>query len=163
MIAATPEAVTRSAGGRIDWWMVAYHLCRIFLGLLFVVASYDKILSPWNFGRAIYVYKILPGYLVSPLAASMPWVELIAGILLVVNRFARPAAVVVGGLIVVFLLAIGTVIARGMAIDCGCGLDVGPLALIVGTQADGWALVRDLILLGITAIVYLGYIPKRTK
>jgi len=161
MIPRAPDAGQTPARSRINWFTVAYHFCRILIGLLFIVASYDKILMPWNFGRAIYVYKMLPGYLISPMAASMPWVELVAGILLVFNRFTRPAAMIIGGLNIVFMVAIATVIARGMDIDCGCGLDVGPLALIVGTQADGWALVRDLILLGIAAIIYFGYKPRR--
>jgi uncharacterized membrane protein YphA (DoxX/SURF4 family) len=161
MMPHVPDASPEAAQSGIDWLKVAYHFCRVVLALLFIVAGYDKILMPWNFGRAIYVYKILPGYLISPLAASMPWIELAAGILLVLNRFTRPAAIIIGGLNVVFLLAIGTVIARGMDIDCGCGLDVGWLAVIVGTQADGWALVRDLILLGMAATIYFGYKPKR--
>ena len=136
------------------WASVAFHLLRILLALVFIVASIDKILQPWNFGRAIYAYEILNGYLIAPAAVLIPWTELIAGILLLLNFLTRPAVIIIGGLNVVFLIAIGSVIARGMDIECGCGLDVGPLALIVGTQADGWALVRDLILLGMAVFVY---------
>jgi putative oxidoreductase len=135
---------------------VAYHVCRIGIGLIFIIASLEKIAMPWEFGKAIYAYEILPGYLISPLGIAMPWVELTAGLLLVSNRIIRPAALLIGAMNIIFILAIASVMARGMEIDCGCGLEVGPMAIIVGTQADGWTLMRDIIFLYLSALVYFG-------
>lgn len=115
---------------------------------------------PWDFGRAIFAYEILPGYLISPLAIVMPWVELAAGLLLIFNKMVRPSAILIALMNVIFILAIASVMVRGMDIECGCAFEFGPLATIVGTQADGWALVRDFILLGMAAYVYLNYRPK---
>lgn len=145
------------------WERFIYHFCRIILGLLFIVASYDKILMPWQFGRAIFVYQMLPGYLISPLTIVMPWVELICGLLLVIGWKVRPAAILIALLNLVFIIAIASVLFRGMDIDCGCGLDVGPLAALVGTQADGWALVRDVIIMLMVVATYLGARPTSSK
>jgi len=135
---------------------VVYHVFRILLGLIFVIASLDKIESPWNFGRAIHVYEILVGplaYLISPMAAIMPLLELVTGILLIINRWVRPASLLILAMNIVFIIAIASVIVRGMDIDCGCGLDKGVLASIAGTQADAWALVRDFVVLAMNLVV----------
>ena len=133
-----------------------YHAARILLGAIFIIASLDKIERPWDFGRAVYVYHILDGslaYLISPLAIIMPPVEFITGLLVIVNRWVRPSALLILGMNVVFIIAIISVIARGMDIDCGCGLDVGIMATIAGTQADMGALLRDFVILALNLIV----------
>ena len=136
---------------------IAFHACRIILALVFIIAAFEKIARPWDFGRAIFAYQLVNGYLISPTAIFMPWIEMFAGILLLFNKFTRPSAIILAGMNLVFIFAIASVIFRGMNIDCGCGLDVGFLSVIVGTQADGWALVRDLIFLGMAAVSYFGY------
>lgn len=133
-----------------------YHAARILLGAIFIIASLDKIERPWDFGRAVYVYHILDGslaYLISPLAIIMPPVEFITGLLMIVNRWVRPAALLILGMNIVFIIAIISVIARGMNIDCGCGLDVGIMSTIAGTQADLGALLRDFVFLAMNLIV----------
>lgn len=135
---------------------VIYHASRIILGALFIIASIDKIERPWDFGRAIYVYEMLKGslaYLISPLAIIIPPIELVTGLLLIINRWVRPSALLILGMNVVFIIAIAGVIVRGMDIDCGCGLDVGPIAAIAGTQADMGALLRDFVILALNLIV----------
>lgn len=139
---------------------VLYQIGRIFLGLIFVTAAIQKIMIPWDFGRAIFAYEILPGYLISPMGIVMPWVELAAGLFLLFNRMVRPSAILIALMNVMFILAIASVMIRGMDIECGCAFEIGPLATIVGTRADGWALVRDFIFLGMAAYVYLNYRPK---
>ena len=142
---------------------VLYHIGRLFLGLIFVTAAIQKIMIPWDLGRAILAYEILPGYLISPMGIVMPWVELAAGLLLISNKMVRPSAILIAIMNVMFILAIASVMIRGMEIECGCAFEIGPLAAIVGTQADGWALVRDFIFLGMAAYVYLNYRPKSLK
>jgi uncharacterized membrane protein YphA (DoxX/SURF4 family) len=133
-----------------------YHVFRILVALVFIIASMDKIYSPANFGRAIYAYKFLVGpfiYLVSPMAVIVPWLELTTGFLLLINRLVRPAALIILGLNLIFIIAILSVMIRGITVECGCGLDVGPLAQIAGTQADGQALVRDIVILAMNLVV----------
>lgn len=99
---------------------VVYHACRIGLGGLFLYAGLLKASDVASFAGDIARYEILPyrwNYLV---AATLPYVEFLAGLLLVANRRVRPAALVAGGLTAVFMLILISVVARGLAIDCGC-------------------------------------------
>ena len=133
-----------------------YHIFRILVGLIFILASLDKIYSPANFGRAIFAYQFLEGpfaYLISPMAVIMPWLELVTGFLLVANRLVRPAALIILGMNMMFIVAILSVMIRGISVECGCGLDVGPLSQIAGTQADAQALVRDIVILAMNLVV----------
>ena len=144
----------RSSGSPVP--PVIYHACRILLGAIFIIASIDKIERPWDFGRAIYSYEILKGafaYFISPMAAVLPLVEFVSGILILINRWVRPAALLILALNVVFMLAIASVMARGMDIECGCGLDVGPIAAIAGTQADAGSLLRDFAIIAMNLVV----------
>jgi len=138
---------------------IVYHLLRILLGALFLVASLEKIERPWDFGRAIYAYSILVGpfaYLISPAAIVMPALEFVCGALLVINLKVRQAALAILAMNVVFIAAIVSVIARGLDIECGCGLDVG----FLGTQADAGALIRDLVILAVSLVILLA--PQST-
>ncbi len=130
---------------------VVYHMCRILLGLIFVIASLEKIERPWDFGRAVQVYELMIGplgYFISPLVIVMPTLELVAGLFLIINRWVRPSALIILAMNVLFIFVILSAMARGMDIDCGCGLDTGLVAILAGTQADAGALVRDFIFVG---------------
>jgi len=99
---------------------VAYHACRLTLGGLFLYAGLSKAGDVTAFARDVANYRILPyswNYLV---AAILPYVEFLAGLLLVAGRRVRPAALVAGALSAVFILALGSVVLRGLDIDCGC-------------------------------------------
>ena len=56
---------------------------RIALGVVFVYAAWVKLDTPWQlFAGAIADYKLLPAWAVNPLARSLPWAELLIGLLL---------------------------------------------------------------------------------
>lgn len=135
-----------------------YHACRILLGLIFITASIDKLASPWDFGRAILVYDIMVGpltWLVSPMAVIMPVLELVTGVLLIFHKWVRPSAILILIMNLVFILAIGAVIIRGMEIDCGCGLDNWLFELVTGTKAAWGAMIRDIVFLMMNLVVLL--------
>ena len=63
---------------------LSIHIClRIFLGGIFLWASWDKIVSPEAFTRIIGNYQLLPEALVPLVAIMLPWTEAICGICLV--------------------------------------------------------------------------------
>lgn len=99
---------------------ILYHLCRVLLGGLFVYAGVVKALDPAGFAGEIANYQILPYRLNFLVASTLPFVELLAGLLLVINRKVRPATVVIGGLNLVFMVALSSLLIRGLDIDCGC-------------------------------------------
>ena len=133
-----------------------YHAFRIILGLIFILASLEKLGRPWDFGRAIYVYELLEGplaFFISPVAIIMPALEFVAGFLLLINRLVRPSALIILAMNIVFMLVIASAMVRGMDIDCGCGLDTGIIAVIAGTQAGWEAMIRDIVFVIMNLVV----------
>ena len=128
---------------------------RLLLGAFFVYASLDKIASPAAFARIIYQWQVagpLPSNLV---AVTLPWVELTAGLMLILGVWRREAALVVALLLVVFLAAAGSVLARGIDVtNCGC-FSVAKEAADPGwppawARGVGWFLVvRNLLMLAV--------------
>jgi uncharacterized membrane protein YphA (DoxX/SURF4 family) len=93
---------------------------QIALGAIFIVAALPKIVDPPSFAHMIYNYRIVPGGLINLSALVMPWVEVLAGLALVLGVWVKPARSIVALLLLVFMIAITINLARGNAIDCGC-------------------------------------------
>ena len=110
---------------------------RLLLGAVFVYAAYVKLKEPWLvFAMSIDSYQLLPEWGVLLVARTLPWFELVLGLLLV-SGYGLPWA----GLVTTLqLLAFFSVMLRsylkGLEIDCGC---FGPgEALTWKTLARGW-------------------------
>ncbi|MCK4621543.1 MAG: DoxX family membrane protein [Desulfuromonadales bacterium] len=99
---------------------IVYHLSRLGLAAVFIYAGFIKAIDPVTFAGQIANYQILPyawNYLV---AATLPYLELLCGVLLLLNQRVRPALLVLFVLNVIFMLALTSAIIRGFDIDCGC-------------------------------------------
>ena len=123
-------------------WLVL--ACRLFVGGVFVYASLDKLADPAAFAQAIHHYRLVPGALLHPWALYLPMLEIVAGAALILGVWRRGAALVTLALTVVFMVAIGTALARGLDISCGCFDTDGGHA--VGLDL----LLRDAVLLALT-------------
>jgi uncharacterized membrane protein YphA (DoxX/SURF4 family) len=99
---------------------IFYHLCRLLLGGIFLYAGVVKVMDPVGFAGEIANYQILPYRLNFLVAATLPFVEMLAGSLLMLNYKVRPASLVIGGLNLVFIVALSSLLMRGLDIDCGC-------------------------------------------
>ena len=124
---------------------IAYHLSRLVLGGLFLYAGLVKAGDMTTFARDVANYKILPyswNYLV---AATLPYIEFLAGLLLVANRRVRPAALVTGGLTAVFMLILASVVTRGLDIDCGCFRPGGHTTAAQALWRDAGILLLSLV------------------
>jgi putative oxidoreductase len=93
---------------------------QIALGAIFVAAALPKIADPPSFAHMIYNYRILPGGLINISALIMPWVEIIAGLALILGIWTRGARWIIGLMLALFIAAIAFNLARNNAIDCGC-------------------------------------------
>jgi uncharacterized membrane protein YphA (DoxX/SURF4 family) len=93
---------------------------RIVLGCVFIYASLDKIKHPDLFAEAVYNYQLLPEIAVNLVAISLPWLELLSGILLVLGLWMEGSILILSGLMVVFIGALGINLARGLDVHCGC-------------------------------------------
>lgn len=126
---------------------ISYHLCRLLLGGIFVWAGVVKVLDVPAFASQVAAYQLLPYAWNYVVAATLPYVELAAGVLLLANLRIRPAALLTILLNGVFIVVLLSVLARGLDVDCGC---FGPDAGTTPLQALG----RDLLLLAMAVAVY---------
>lgn len=94
---------------------------RSFLILLFVAAALPKLRHADEFFGVVRNFRLMPEVMARPFAAALPVVELALAACLAVPATAALAAAGIGGLLVLFGLAIAVNVARGRtAIDCGC-------------------------------------------
>ncbi|MDX1388909.1 MAG: MauE/DoxX family redox-associated membrane protein, partial [Acidobacteriota bacterium] len=93
---------------------------RILIGLVFLLAALPKIGDMASFAGQIHNFRMMPIALENLLAMVLPWVELVAGLALVLGIRARAGALVTVVLSAIFLIAIGQAVARGLDIECGC-------------------------------------------
>lgn len=95
---------------------------RVFVGAVLVYAGASKAAAPAEeFALVIGAYDVIPTSMSLPLAGLLPWIELIVGWALILGVQARMAAVAAGAMTTMFLVAIGSVLARGIPIpNCGC-------------------------------------------
>ena len=106
-------------------------IARLLIGGILIYASFDKIVNPGEFARAINNYNIVPFGLENSMAIIIPWLELIIGLCLVLGVFIDGASFLVIMLMIIFIVAISYAILSGYNIECGCGLNPGEL---VGIQ-----------------------------
>jgi putative oxidoreductase len=93
---------------------------QIALGAIFVAAALPKIADPPSFAHMVYNYRILPAGLVNISALVMPWVELLAGLALILGVWKSAARNIIAAMLLVFIVAIAFNLIRDNAIDCGC-------------------------------------------
>ena len=95
-------------------------LVRVFIGLLFVVSSLEKIVDPAAFAQSITNYKMVPEWLVSFAATILPWLELLCGFSVLFGALTRGSSFLLSAMLTVFTLAVLVALARGLDISCGC-------------------------------------------
>ena len=93
---------------------------RCVLGVVFIIASIDKIAAPDAFAASIEAYKLTPYVFINILSIVIPWMELCCGIFLIGGVYMRGSSMLLSLLLSVFIIAIMTALLRGLKIDCGC-------------------------------------------
>jgi uncharacterized membrane protein YphA (DoxX/SURF4 family) len=99
---------------------ILFILVRMILGAVFIYASWDKIVNPSDFAKAVDNYQILPKILVNPTAWFLPWLEMVCGVCLLIGWITRGSALIIAGLLAAFIGALGYSLYRGLDIQCGC-------------------------------------------
>jgi putative oxidoreductase len=126
-------------------------LIRIALSALFVFAGATKAYDPGAFAIEIQRYQIVPWILGALISVYLPWLEMLAGALLLLKRFERGALLVITLLLLIFTVALASAMFRGLSIDCGC---FGKAFTATGTTVP---LLRNLVLLVFTGILWMAY------
>ncbi len=115
-------------------------LGRLILGGVFIYASWYKIIEPGAFAKSIWYYHMVPGSFINLMALILPWIELLVGLALIVGIWFRGAVLLVNGMLVMFIIALTSAIARNLDIDCGC------FKAAESATSSAWeTLIRDLI------------------
>ena len=94
-------------------------LARLAIGALFIYAASSKF-DAIKFAQEVNNYRLLPPVLVNLVAVALPFVELLAGVMLVAGFRVRAGALTVVGLLCGFIFAMSFVWAKGIDIECGC-------------------------------------------
>ena len=122
---------------------------RLIIGGIFIYASLDKIADPYTFSKAIdsYEFSSLLGisFLNNILALTLPWLELILGVFLILGIYTDEVINFIIILMIFFIIMLSQAYFRGIELqDCGCGLNE---STIVGD------IIRDLVLLFICFLI----------
>lgn len=121
---------------------------RVALGALLIVAGALKAHDGVSVtASTIAAYRILPPFLVAPLALFLPYFEIGLGGYLVLGLLTRTAAYVAAAQFVVFAAAVASLVVRGIPASCGCfgaGDNVPP---------SWWHVAFDLVLAALALLV----------
>ncbi len=93
--AALGESPVARVGSLVFW-------TRLFLGVVFIVASVDKILDPAAFAQTVRNFQILSDALVNLTALILPWLELLIGLCLLFGCWLGGVTLLANGLLALF-------------------------------------------------------------
>lgn len=120
---------------------------RLFLGILFLYASLDKIANPAPFSDTVLNYHLLPEVTVNFFALWLPVTEFVVGVLLILGIWSRAASTLVFAMLCMFLIAIIQGVARGIDTHCGCFTQGGK-----GSPITVWTILRDVAFLTVSGL-----------
>jgi hypothetical protein len=95
-------------------------LAQVALGVLFLAASLAKIGDAGTFALQIHHYRLLPFGLENLVAITLPWIELMAALAILLRLSPRGGSVVVAWLMGLFVIVVAAAAVRGLDIECGC-------------------------------------------
>jgi uncharacterized membrane protein YphA (DoxX/SURF4 family) len=127
---------------------------RLVVGGVWIAAGALKLGDLTASGRSVVAYRIIPFDAAMFLGAVLPFLEVTIGLLLVLGLATRVIAAVSVVLFGIYIVAIASVWARGMRIDCGCFGTGGDLT---GDQRPQYAIeiIRDIALLLVAGFLVL--------
>ncbi|MEX0876482.1 MAG: MauE/DoxX family redox-associated membrane protein [Phycisphaerales bacterium] len=121
---------------------------RLGLGGLFAFAAVSKLMNIQAFAFAIKGFKVLDpqthAHLILSAAYTIPWVEIIAAVLLILGLRTRSAALTLGLMLIAFIAGLVHVITSGIHADCSC---FGDMNLICEAEVGWCQVIRNLVLL----------------
>jgi putative oxidoreductase len=95
-------------------------IARLIVGWVFIYAAVGKIADPADFAGDIKNYQLLPDFLLNIAALTMPWIEMLCGIFLIVGFRLKANALISISLLIFFNVAVLFAMSQGLNIDCGC-------------------------------------------
>lgn len=121
-------------------------LAQLAVGALLAWAALAKIGDVHALAGQIRRFALLPPGSENLLAIVLPWIELTAAASLLLGLRARAGAAVATGLLLIFTVAVGLAMARGLDVACGC------FGSTDAARADGTKLAMNLGMLALAAL-----------
>jgi putative oxidoreductase len=119
---------------------------RLVLGAIFLYAAWTKLRQSYLiFAMSIDAYQLLPTWAVLAVARTLPWFELIVGLLLMTGYKLRWSSVAASGLLAIFFALMLRSYVKGEGIDCGC-FGLGDAISVKTLLRDGSMLAGALLL-----------------
>ena len=122
------------------------------LGGIFLYAGIVKLLAPQTFADSIADFRMLPVWMVTTLALTLPCLEILIAVMMFTGWRRRTAALAIGISTTVFIVALLSALVRRLNVDCGC--------FSAGTPSrwKSWTAVgRDVLIVAAAARLY--FIP----
>jgi len=117
---------------------------RLILGIVLIWSGAAKVGNLASSVTSTNAYQILPYGAVQVVGNALPFCEMGLGLLLVIGLFTRVMGALGALLMLGFIIAIASVWARGISIDCGCFGTGGPVDPAEATAAYPWEILRDI-------------------
>ena len=100
---------------------IAVIVLRVALGCGFLYAGYLKLSEPWQlFAADIAAYEVVPMCVAKLVAHTLPWFEVLLGLLLIAGRWFRTSTAIVSLLLLFFVGLMVHAKVGGKDISCGC-------------------------------------------
>ena len=116
---ARPSALERFWSHPLHSW--AALPCRLYIGVVFILAAWHKIVHPGDFAVSIHFYGMATLEQLHLFALVLPWLELITGVTVIIGLWTRASALCIAGMTVMFIVALIVAIDKGVQMTgCGC-------------------------------------------
>jgi len=140
---------------------------RLYLGGVFLFACYHKIMDPYHFAIDVATYQFLPLYLINIMAIVMPWVELAAGLMLVLGIRTRAAGLMCSVMMIMFIIALMWALHLELDMSCGCfassGTETDPISLKTIGRDSVWLVMSLYIFIFDTDSIGVEWLWRKTK
>jgi len=77
-------------------------------------------MHPLAFAQVIHHYRLTPPDLINFFAVILPWMELLAGLLLIIGYRVKGSSLLISGLLIFFGALLTITAIRGINVACGC-------------------------------------------
>ena len=136
---------------------------RLILGYIFIYASISKIVNPLEFSNQIDLYKATPLIINNMIALIIPWIELLIGLGLILNRNIKGSIILSIILLIIFIILLSQAYYRDISLDCGC---FGTASMKTDLELSADMLKRiweDIIFLCMSLYLYFIYLFKQKE
>ncbi len=94
---------------------------RVWVGIIFIAAAWHKILYPAKFALSIATYQTLPLKYINLMAITLPWLEIVVAVTLILGLWTRASALIMAGMNIMFIVALYLAIQNQTQMtSCGC-------------------------------------------